>query len=263
MRRTRVEVNKRLRQGISIKAGIGIGDALQYSSLPQNYFMATGKKLVDVSRPWFFDHNPYVDRSHAANSVQELWNFSPHQYPWPNPREENQPAVYNSNAEIWASLFKVKVTLNRPRLYRFEDFPFEQRRLILLQVEGVSHGRMPLHIIEHVKAKYEATGFLRTIGPNTEGLGIPHLETPTLWDLAHTISTARMLICLDSAPAWVAACYPDVIVKKVRMKPRPQYYETWVPLEIRNIHSHWDDRCHMIFNPTENDIGFTTSYKRI
>ncbi len=253
-------------QGISIKPTIGIGDALQFSSLPENYFLETGVKLLDVSRPWFFDHNPFVVRSddHKPTKVTELWNFSPKQWEFPKPRETGKPNVYLSNAEIWASLFGVPVKLNRPRLYQFENTtPFEKRSRILLHTDGVSHGAMPAHIVEHVVKKYGPTNQLYLIGKNTPNIGLPVIHTPTLWDLARELSQARMLIGLDSGPSWVAACYPDVIVKKVRTKPQSVDFAKWVPLEIANIHSHWDDRCHQVFNTTETDVGFTSSYRKI
>lgn len=131
--------------GVTIKPEIGIGDALQFSSLPENYFKATGRKLQDLSRPWFFDHNPYVEREapYDPTKILELWNFSPRQYNWPNPRlPDEKPEVYQCNAEIWASLFGVPMVLNRPRLYRFEDFPFHRRERILFQTEGRSHGQI-------------------------------------------------------------------------------------------------------------------------
>jgi len=260
--------------GIKIKEEIGIGDKLQYSSLPENYFKATGEKLVDISKPWFFDYNPYVIRDEAINldKIVELWNF-PKQYDWPQPRtkecylnlrDEKVPGVYLSNAEIWASLFKVPVVLNRPRLYAFEDYKFSDRSYILLQTEGRSHGDMPEHIIKHVFDKYSNCDIIH-IGPDRKSrFKDIHLVTEELWFLAEIISKAKMLIGMDSAPAWIAACYPDVIVKKVRTKPHPpERFKDWVPLEILNIHSHWDDRCHQIFNVTENDIGFTSSYLKI
>lgn len=261
--------------GISIKPTIGIGDGLQYSSLPENYFRAKGQKMYDISKPWFFDYNPYVSRdpSIQPSPFRELWNFSPTQYQWPDPRlvlprkgdhnpPEQRPKVYLSNAEIWASLYDIKPVLIRPRLYRYEDFPFEQRKMILLQTEGRSHGALPKKIADHVVNKYKATGQLFHIGPG-ETYGLPHIETPTLWELAKLISEASMLIGVDSAPSWIAACYPDVIVKKVRIKPQPDLFQEWIPLEIKNIHSHWDDRCHQIYNTSEDDIGFTQSYKKM
>lgn len=251
--------------GITIKESIGVGDKVQFSSLPENYYNATGAKLVDVSRCWIFDHNPYVSRDERSNptKIVELWNFGPRQWQWPVPREAWQPKVYYSNAEIWASLFNVPVSLNRPRLYRYEEFPFKQREKILLQVEGKSHGRLPDKIIDHVLKKYGSENALYTIGVENPGLPVPHIETPTLWDLARLISTCRMLIAPDSGPAWIGSCYPDVVVKKVRTRPVGDRLKIHTPLEIANIHSHWDDRCQFIFNTTDRDIGFTQSYLRI
>lgn len=251
-------------KAIAIKPTIGIGDGLQFSSVPENYFRATGEKLYDVNKPWFFDHNPYVIRDKPQNElerVQEMWNFSPTQYQWPKVRPEG---VYLSNAEIHAAIWEIPVVLSRPRIYRFEDFLFEKREKILLHIDGKSHGVMPQHIINHVVAKYAGTKQLYLVGnPPVDIVGVPRIRTATLWDLAKEISEARMLIGMDSGPAWIAACYPDVIVKKIRTKPTPEHFKKWIPLEIKNIHSHWDDRCHQIFNPTEDDVGFTWSYRRI
>ncbi len=251
--------------GIEIKPTIGIGDALQFSSLPENYFRATGQYLVDVNKPWFFDHNPFVvrDTKDKLDKSIQLWNFSPKQFDWPNPRVYEEPRVYLSNAEIWASVLKVPVKLNRPRLYQYESHPFKERGMVLLHADGKSHGQMPRHIVEHVMRKYGPTGQLFQIGTGGEDYGIPRLHTETLWDLAELIAKARMLIGMDSGPSWIAACYPDVIVKKIRAKPSSDFLPNQIPLAINNIHSHWDDRCHQIFNTTDDDIGFTYSYKRI
>lgn len=250
---------------ITIKRNIGVGDALQYSSVPENYFRTTGNKVIDVSQPWFFDHNPYVVRGHQyrASKVIEMWNFSPTQYQWPNPRP-TKAAVYLSNAEIWASVVGADVYLNRPRLYKFEEFPFLERRVIYLQTEGKSHGHLPDHIIQHVLEKYGQTGYLHHIGPGNN-YGLPSMGVrENLWDLADILSQARMLIGPDSGPAWIASCFPDVVVKKVRVKPNPpEEFKKWIPLEQRNVHSHWDSREHMVYNTSDHDIGFTWSYKRI
>ena len=97
------------------------------------------------------------------------------------------------------------------------------------------------------------------------GYGIEKLYTPTFWDLAREISSAKMFIGVDSGPSWIAACYPDIVANKVRVKlPDGEgLIEDWVPLEIDRIHSHWDDRCFHIHNVTEDDRGFTSSFKRL
>ncbi len=136
--------------------------------------------------------------------------------------------------------------------------------MILLQTAGTSHGQMPRHVVDHILYKYGPTGRLFHIGPYPEMVpSIPHLLTPTLWDLAETISKARMLIGLDSGPAWIASCYPDVVVKKLRNTPSHDVLRTWVPLEITNIHSHWDERYHQIYNPSDQDVGITMGYEKI
>lgn len=254
--------------GISIKKTIGVGDALQFSSVPENYYQETGRKLLDVSKPWFFDHNPYVvrDDSIKPEKTIEMWNFSPQQWPWPVPERLNNQ-TYLCQAEIFSRVFGVPhPKLNRPRLYKFEDYPYAERHLIALHIDGKSHGIMPRHVVEHVLKKYGPTGQLVQIGTNNENVGIPgipHLKTPTLWDLAEALSKCRMFIGVDSGPAWVASCYPDVIVKKLRTKPTHDVLLNWTPLAVNNVHSHWDDRCQQIFNSSEHDIGFTSSYRKI
>lgn len=251
--------------GITIDARIGLGDALQFCSLPENYSRAKGgKKLVDLSRPWFFDHNPYVDRGTSqVDEKIEMWNF-PQQYEWPLPRKEYEPQIYLSNAEIWTSVLRVPVVMNRMRLYRFEDFPFEKRKMILFHIDGRSHGEMPEHIIQHVIKKYSPTDQLFLIGNPKKNYGLKVIKTNTLWDLAEVISQCRMYIGIDSGPSWIASCYPDVITKIVRTKPNPpELFEDWIPLEKKNIHSMWDSRERMTHNVSDRDIGFTWSYKRI
>lgn len=255
--------------GITLQENIGIGDKVQFSSLPENYFRAKGEKLVDLSKSWIFDFNPYVlrnvDESKITRSV-ELWNF-PQRRPWVAPRAyAGDPKVYLSNAEVAAAFLEVPVSLNRPRLYRYEYFPFSERKKILFHPIGKSHGILPDHVIEHVINKYGPTGELYQIGLSSDpDFGIPKIETPNFWALAKVVSEARMFIGADSGPSWVAACYPDVVVKKVRVRQvhGQKDMKDWIPLEQANIHAHWDDRIFSIHNVTVNDVGAFPSYRRL
>lgn len=246
-------------EGLNVKPTIGIGDAIQFTSLPENYFRATGKKLVDTAKHWVFDYNPYVlrDVPEKLDRIYEAWMFKKHHKP--------RQTVWNSLAEIHACMITppVPVVLKYPRLYIYEDYPVEKREMILFQPFGVSHGAMPDFVIDHVLKKYKGTPLYQIGLPNEPDLGIPRLKTPTMWDLAEVISKARMFIGMDSGPSWIACCYPDVVVKKLRTKPTPEHFKKWVPLDMGNIHSWWDDRTHMVYNPTSDDIGFTASYRRI
>jgi hypothetical protein len=249
--------------GITMESTRNLGDRLQFSSLPENFFRITGQKLIDVSKPWFFDHNPYVLRDQEPRRKVELWNF-PKKYEWPKPRQ----SVYLSNAELHCAVMGLEnPPLNRPRLYKFEDYYFDKRDRILLHPFGISHGQMPDHVLKHVIDKYKATGTLFQIGlPTDPDIGIKRIVTSTLWDLAEVISKARMYIGVDSGPAWIAACYPDVVIKKLRTKFQGGYCEPkdWVPLDVKNYDSHWDDQSlFKIYNCFEDDVGFTSSYRKI
>jgi hypothetical protein len=244
---------------------VGIGDGVQFTSLPENFFKATGKKLIDLSQPWYLDHNPYTirDPNIVPKKTIELWNY-PKVYEWNPPRN----SVYMTNAEIHCSVLGIThPTVIRPQLYQFEHYPFSLRMKILFHACGRSHGPLPDHVIKHVIEKYKHTGNLYQIGlPGDPDLGIPRIHTPTLWDLVKVISEARMLIGVDSGPAWIAACYPDVVVKKVRIRFQFGYCEPkdWVPLDVKNEHSFWDDQSlFQIYNCFEEDCGFTQSYRKL
>lgn len=251
--------------GFSVKKTIGIGDAVQFTSMPENYYRTFKKKIIDTNHHWVFDHNPFVDRTptRTASKVVEMWNFTPPQ-PMPTNRGPlTEKDSYLSLAERHACVFGAKVFLKFPRLYKFEDFPFHKREMILFQTEGKSHGKMPPHVIDHVLKKYKGMNIYHLCTPETEDIGLTRIQPPTLWALAELISKCRMLIGMDSGPSWIAACYPDVIIKKLRTKPNADQFHDWIPMQIGNIHSHWDDRCAQICNPTEDDIGFTASYRRL
>lgn len=260
-RRTDAEHYMQSRTGLYVRPGLGVGDALQFSSVPENYFRTTGYRIHDISKEWFFDHNPFVIRgdTQPLERTFDLWNF-PKKFEWPVVRPES---VYLSNAEIFAGAVGAKTVLNRPRLYQFEDFPFHKREMILLHIDGRSHGDMPDHVLAHVLKKYVPTKRLYQIGNSSFDLGIPKFKTATLWDLAEIISQAQMFIGMDSGPSWIAACFPDIVTKKLRTKPSLDALRDWVPLSRNNVHSFWDDRCHQIFNVSEEDVGFTSTYRKI
>lgn len=247
--------------GITIRQ-VGIGDGVQFTSLPQNYFKATGHKLIDVSQPWYFDHNPYVLRNVKPAQLKELWNY-PKLYEFPKVR----PNVYMTNAEIHCAVLGIKNPhLIRPKLYRFEHFPFSERKEILFHPFGRSHGSLPRKVILHILNKYKDSNLVQIGLEKDPDLGIQRHVTPNLWSLTEVISKARMLIGIDSGPSWIASCYPDVQIKKIRTKFQFGYCEPkdWVPLWYDNPHSYWDDRgLFKIYNCFEEDVGFTESYLKL
>lgn len=250
--------------GITIRQ-VGIGDGVQFTSLPENFYHTHGFKLIDISKPWYFDYNPYVRRDVPYDRSIELWNY-PKNYEWPKIRS----SVYMNNAEIHASLFEIKEpTLTRPRLYHFEKYiEVPERQMILFHPYGKSHGALPDYVINHIVNKYKDYPYFYQIGAKDDPKvkGIYFYETPRIWDLAYVLSKARMLIGVDSGPAWIAACYPDVQIKKIRIKFQYGYCEPkdWVPMDVNNPHAFWDDlTLFQIYNCFEHSAGFTRSFREI
>lgn len=261
------------------RAYLGIGDAVQFSSLPENFFRNYGQCLVDLDHHWIFDHNPYVIRfdknePQMPDLVIDLWrdfellkcNMRKLQY---------SPLVFTSNAEANLSIFahvfeaRPKIFLNRPRLYCYEDYPIEKRQLILLHTTGRSNGAMPDFLIEHIVNKYGPTGELVQIaGPKDKIVDkLPILRPINIWAAAEIISQARMFIGVDSGLAWIAACYPDVQIKKIRLtKPWGVVgnWHDWVPLQLGHPASHWDDPgIFELYNLEDFDAGIFKSWRRI
>src|ERR1017187_742062 len=99
--------------------GFGIGDGLQYSSLPENWFNLTEEKLiVKGDLPWFFEHNPFVE--YLPDADTENFHF-------PSREKRKRTHPYLTNAEAICDLLGIRPKLIRPRLYRFENYSVEKR----------------------------------------------------------------------------------------------------------------------------------------
>jgi hypothetical protein len=250
-------------KGIRVSTKIGIGDAIQFTSVPENFFRHTGEKLVDIEHNWVFDFNPYVIRNVDARIEEyDLWRL----HCLDAPVMVNGRTTFLTNAQAHSRHFGYPVVMNRPRLYQFEEFQYEMRRHVFLHVKGRSHGQLPEHVVKHVLDKYgEAVVLIGEPGEWDYTIEPPARAffPKTYWELAAVLSKAHMFIGVDSGPSWVAQCYPDVITKKVRLFPTIEKLQDWMPLEWCRIGSHWDDRSAGIYNPSDDDVGFTWSYKRL
>jgi len=47
---------------INIEGSKGIGDKIQWTSIPESFYKFYGTKLIDIKKSWVFDHNPYIRR---------------------------------------------------------------------------------------------------------------------------------------------------------------------------------------------------------
>ena len=260
--------------GITLGEAAGLGDKLQFSSFPENHFRNTGEKVVDLDRSWIFDHNPYVVRDVAPSRTIDLWAA-----PWPLRRQithEQYAAkpVFFSLADRTASIFNYTAYLRHPRLYRYEDLPRLERRVVLhttgknipprtQQGEDAPRVLTP-EIIEHVKAAYAGYEIMQVGSKEDVDAGVVDCRGAELWEVAKITAQAGIFIGVDSGPYWIAACYPRIFRKKVLMQYPAEYlHRQFVPMHVITLHVHWHDLSCLYFNRTKDDAGVTYSYLKL
>ena len=238
------------RLGIDIKDCPGIGDKIQFTSMPENYFKTFGKKMVDVNCEWVFDHNPFVIRGVEADSILKPWaqfHPSPKHYTWRSLAERN------------AQYMKATVFLRHPRLYRFEDL---KQTEIVVHTTGKSQGFMPEHVLSHIRKAYPNA--IQVGAKSDVTLGTHDWRGAEFWDVIKIIAQARVFIGVDSSLSWIAACYPKTWNKKLLAQyTDEEKLENYTPMIPYAPHSHWHDTTASYYNVFERDVGFTYSYLKL
>ena len=58
------------------KKFLGLGDQIQLTSFPENYFKNTGEKLIDLDNNLLFDNNPYIVRNVNPSNILDIWSMT-------------------------------------------------------------------------------------------------------------------------------------------------------------------------------------------
>lgn len=224
--------------------GSGIGDNIQFAALPENYFKATGNKLVDLDKCWVFDNNPFIVRDITPNlGAVCLWRGY-----------ENKE--FRSGVERINQLFGIPTILRHPRLYKYEDNKTESKTLAV-HVSGHTFGNINDKVIDQIAKNYsdykivQIGGVHDRITPFENKLGL------SLWETAESLSKTEIFIGLNSSMMNMAKCYPK-IRKKVIITGKD--LNTFLP---NQNDEYWIDYNWEYFNETEDDIGISNSYLKI
>jgi hypothetical protein len=249
-----------MKTGITLAGATGIGDRLNFTSFPENYFAATGTKLIDIDQCWCFDHNPFVTRGEQPDKILNPWLE-----PLPKLPPQGRP-VWHSVAErtmVQFGLDPRHIVLRHPRLYKFEDEPKHHR--LVVHTTGVTRGQFSPKVISHIAQKYKDWQIVQVGGK--EDIDFPNAENRRgvdLWEVARTIAGAEVFIGICSGPSWIAACYPSVWSKKILMHLSEfELIGPITPMAFINKHWQWFDNSFIYFNRTEQDLGFTYSYRKL
>jgi hypothetical protein len=261
--------------GISLHGAHGIGDKLQFSSFPENYFKNTGEKVIDVDRSWIFDHNPYVIRDAEPERVINLWTAK-----WPSQSnmtldEYKQNPVFASIADRTASIFGHTCYLRHPRLYQYENLPVAERRIVLhttgkidtpIYAQGEDRPRrLSAEIMSHIRETYADYEIIQIGAPSDiDAQVIDRRGIDDMWEVVRIIAQASIFIGVDSGPYWIASCYPRIFRKRVMMQYSADYLRKhFVPMHVLNPHVHWHDASCLYFNRTTEDAGISYSYLKL
>ena len=243
-------------------SGPGIGDKIQFSSFPENYFLNTGEKLIDIDNSWIFDYNPYVFRSEKSYTdleIIDIWNNTG----VPGKNENwKKSSVIKSIAERTCDLFDFKTYLRHPRLYKFEDTHLKSNQIVV-HLQGHSYGNIPDYVAEQILKNYNGFDLLLIGGKDNKYIpGFINKLGLSLWDTAKLIAESPTYIGLSSGFLSMALCYPRVN-KKVLLTENTITLKNLIPMDVNNVDYHWLDHSFSFFNLTEEDIGVSFSYKKI
>jgi hypothetical protein len=261
--------------GITFRGAQGLGDQLQFSSFPENHFRNTGEKVVDLDRSWIFDHNPYVTRDATPDRTVDLWTAA---WPFKGGMTHEQYAarpIFFSLAERTSAILNQMAYLRHPRLYRFEDLPLLEKRVVLHTTgkriapnagQGEDAPRvLSGEIIEHVRTTYRAHEVIQVgAKEDVDAHVVDCRGLEDIWEMVKIVSQASIFIGVDSGPYWVAACYPRIFRKKVLMQYPPEHLRrAFVPMHVPNPHVHWHDASCLYFNRSVDDAGVTYGYPKL
>ena len=251
------------------KKFLGLGDQIQLTSFPENYFKNTGEKLIDLDNNFLFDNNPYIVRNVNPSNILDIWSMTdPSLTGYPYNAKKWIPSLAEKHL-YFANKFlnkNFKIFLRHPRLYKHEDSKLNQNQIVV-HLTGVSTGNCPDNIAEQIRKNYNDYKIYQ-IGYKNDKFYEGFIDARGLdfWESAKLISESLIFIGVSSSMMNLAFCYPRVIKKIIITESdekRKEILDNMMPMDSDNGHYHWLDWTYILYNKTENDIGVSFSYLKI
>ena len=243
-----------------LRSHLGLGDQVQFTSFPENFYLNTGEKVVDLDENPLFDYNPYVVRGVQPSQVLDLWFMT-------DRREYKEkkwiPSICERNAKF-AGLPECYV--RHPRLYKHEDLPLKKNQ-ICVHLTGVSTGNCPDEIADKIRENHKDFDIVQ-IGLSTDKRYSQFEDKRGLdfWGSAGVIAESLIFIGVSSSMMNIAACYPRLIKKIIITESDEQHVENlkdMMPMDADRGHFHWLDWSFCFYNKTKRDVGVSFSYLKI
>ena len=261
--------------GILIE-GVGVGDKIQYTHLPENIYKNFGVKLYDPLKYWVFDKNPYIIRDEDPDVyliLDKLFDDS-------NYREGLYGKQYFSRASKHCDILDIKCYTRQFSLYDDKDQFINYNKITIHSGPGNSTaGEIPDYIIDFIKEKYKNFQIVQIGSDKDKNINVLDKRGSSLEEMISEIRNSFIFIGVNSGPMNIANCYPNIFKKIIITKDHLDYpkfriaYDDFLNKEFipqrqyektENLYQeNWLDFNCSYFNVTNEDLGPTLSYKRI
>jgi hypothetical protein len=234
---------------------LGIGDAIQFSHIPENIYHFTGEYCININNHWSLKYNPYIQTNYNTNNITstiDLWNFSKH-----------MGYGYKSHADRFFTSFNnqfrtnfVNPVLRHPRLYYLENNKIIRNRVIVHTTGKSEIVPMSDDAIKQIAKNYSDCEIIQIGGLQDKPTPFINKLGLSIWKTLDIISSSAIFIGINSGMMNLANCYPK-LQKKIFI---PRDLDAFSPLTKYNV---WFDFNTEYFNYHTYDYGTTMSYLKI
>lgn len=250
--------------GLKLDGAVGIGDQLMFSSFPENFFAATGAKLIDVDNVWCFDSNPFIERNKTPDTlINPRIAALPQSISIDNGGRREFLGSVAERTMAQYSLDVSKLVLRHPRLYRFENGPLK-KRVVVHTTGRTSKGQLSHNTMDFIASRYHEFEIVQ-VG-SKEDISFPKaidFRGASIWDTTQVISECSVFIGVDSGPSWIASCYPQISCKTILSGFSAPEIRAIQPMIAKLNGWHWYDSSRQYFNESEFDNSFTYSFLKL
>jgi hypothetical protein len=244
----------RVTLGIGMPSVIGLGDAIQFSCIPENFYKNTNQRLVDFNNSYVFDYNPYVVRDITPQKIFDPWGFK-----WSSGHN------FRSKSARWCDgLGLEKCYLRHPRLYIYEDTQSHLNSpTVSIHCSGKTRGHLSDKVINVIKKNYKDFDIIQVGGANDRDTPFIDRRGLTFFESAKIIANSQTFIGIDSAMYHVARCYPRVRKKIIIQDDHFSEEELRDFFPYKKGFDDWIDFDSEYFNEFDYDIGITNALHKV
>jgi hypothetical protein len=239
---------------LSLDGASGIGDKLQFASLPEAFYKWHGVRLIDCDESWVFDNNPFVRRDvedylkvEFEGSITDVPFIYCRERDWINSDLKGNKVIqvggsmqsllivkiYPNGSDDWITSSrnfwlnklveiipskKPELDIPRgPRLYKYEDPSIVKPNQIAIHVgpSNSTYQYIPSHVLDKIAERYSNYDIVQVGSLKDRNTQFIDKRGLKIWDTVKTIAESAIFIGINSGPMNIANCYPHINKKLI------------------------------------------------